>query len=1089
MFYYRPVPDYAYMDMKTLEYAVQFGIVLRNLHRWGAHLMVICVMLHMLRVFLTGSYRPPREFNWVVGVSLLVLTLLLSFTGYLLPWDQLAFWAVTVGTNMAAATPFIGAEGPFHDCSGRDADERRPLPVARRHEGRGRTRCCGSTSCTASPCRWCRDHHDDGALLAGAEGRRHFAAAVTGTRTGSMADEPSTTRVAAIEPSRPVRGNEVAVFPYLVYKEFLAALLISIVLLVWSLAVERAAAAGGQPGQDREPGQGAVVLRRPAGAAGLLRPLDRRGAMPTLIIVGLMTIPYLDTTRHAVGRYTLRRGGSCIWHFLFGFALWWVLIAIGQFLRGPNWQFYWPWEDWAVAKSAEVQLWSFPWWVGLPLLVGYFAAGVLLPRRCWPWLYAGLGRRRYVVVVGLRAADVRRADQDAPAPAAGREVRPGDAMVQHLTRRSRGKEASDDARHARDAPRAGHPQPAVPPALCVVAIYSEETRQWMSYQEQFTDLYRTKATGKAPGSQGAERGRRGGPLAARRSTTCRGRSPRSSKCTSKTSRSPTAAPPATRASTTRCSRTRRSRSSHIRASSCSSTTRTSSAARCAIRDRARRPRSMGRTGAKPNWPTPMLPLAYVQASCGRCHGVDARARGAEQSVRRRPVHRTRLLRLPRRQGHQLPAAVFAAVERAAAQARRAAQLDLHLGQRPGARQPRHGHAELHAGGRRRRQDHRLPALAARPEAVRQGESRRRLREDGKRLFTERGCRGCHGVKADEHSASRRIPHLAGIGSKVTPEWLDRWIADPKAYNPETAMPKLELKDDERHAIVAYLLTLKRKEPLPAAPDLRAFNVEEGKELVRQYECFGCHEIPGFEKMRPSVPDLAEFARKPVDELDFGTHHGRAADQVGLARSQAARAARLRNRQDRAVACPRRRSTDDERASDHQLRAGARRPSPADTLHGAGHPGAAGAGAIRRWMVAHLNCGGCHRLADRDPNIARYFERKNMVPPNLQDVGARLQGQYMYQFVMEPKQVRPWLKMRMPTFGFTEAQARTLRRGLRGLRLRHQSVHLRGEGKHRPGPLPARRAPVPASTSACSATRRRSTRDCPKASTRRICRST
>ncbi len=114
MFYYRPVPDYAYIDMKTLDYAVQFGMTLRNLHRWGAHLMVILVMLHMLRVFLTGSYRPPREFNWVIGVSLLVLTLLLSFTGYLLPWDQLAFWAVTVGTNMAAATPLVGAEGPFH---------------------------------------------------------------------------------------------------------------------------------------------------------------------------------------------------------------------------------------------------------------------------------------------------------------------------------------------------------------------------------------------------------------------------------------------------------------------------------------------------------------------------------------------------------------------------------------------------------------------------------------------------------------------------------------------------------------------------------------------------------------------------------------------------------------------------------------------------------------------------------------------------------------------------------------------------------------------------------------------------------------
>jgi quinol-cytochrome oxidoreductase complex cytochrome b subunit len=113
MFYYRPVPEYAYLDMKSLEFAVRYGRVLRNLHRWGAHLMVVLVMLHMLRVFLTGSYRPPREFNWVVGVCLLVLTLLLSFTGYLLPWDQLAFWAVTVGTNMAAATPVLGSEGPL----------------------------------------------------------------------------------------------------------------------------------------------------------------------------------------------------------------------------------------------------------------------------------------------------------------------------------------------------------------------------------------------------------------------------------------------------------------------------------------------------------------------------------------------------------------------------------------------------------------------------------------------------------------------------------------------------------------------------------------------------------------------------------------------------------------------------------------------------------------------------------------------------------------------------------------------------------------------------------------------------------------
>ena len=113
MFYYRPVTEYAYMDMRYLRFDVPFGDILRNLHRWAAHLMVITVILHMLRVFLTGSYKPPREFNWVIGVMLLLLTLLLSFTGYLLPWDQLSYWAITVSSNMLRDAPIIGHEGPF----------------------------------------------------------------------------------------------------------------------------------------------------------------------------------------------------------------------------------------------------------------------------------------------------------------------------------------------------------------------------------------------------------------------------------------------------------------------------------------------------------------------------------------------------------------------------------------------------------------------------------------------------------------------------------------------------------------------------------------------------------------------------------------------------------------------------------------------------------------------------------------------------------------------------------------------------------------------------------------------------------------
>jgi quinol-cytochrome oxidoreductase complex cytochrome b subunit len=113
MFYYHPSVPRAYEDMKDLQFVVYMGPFLRNLHRWAAHAMVALVLLHMVRVFFAGAYRPPREFNWVIGVVLLLITILLSYTGYLLPWDQLAFWGVTVGTNMADAVPVVGDDIKF----------------------------------------------------------------------------------------------------------------------------------------------------------------------------------------------------------------------------------------------------------------------------------------------------------------------------------------------------------------------------------------------------------------------------------------------------------------------------------------------------------------------------------------------------------------------------------------------------------------------------------------------------------------------------------------------------------------------------------------------------------------------------------------------------------------------------------------------------------------------------------------------------------------------------------------------------------------------------------------------------------------
>jgi len=113
MLYYHPSIPQGYADMKDLQFVVSSGVFLRNLHRWSAHAMVFLVFAHMAKVFYRRAYRPPREMNWVVGVWLLLLTLLASYTGYLLPWDQLSYWGITVGSSILSSIPFIGEKLRF----------------------------------------------------------------------------------------------------------------------------------------------------------------------------------------------------------------------------------------------------------------------------------------------------------------------------------------------------------------------------------------------------------------------------------------------------------------------------------------------------------------------------------------------------------------------------------------------------------------------------------------------------------------------------------------------------------------------------------------------------------------------------------------------------------------------------------------------------------------------------------------------------------------------------------------------------------------------------------------------------------------
>lgn len=106
--YYVPSPDHAWDSVQYIMTGVQFGWLIRGIHHWGASLMVLIVFLHMLRVFFYGAYKYPREITWVTGVVLLLATLGMGFTGYLLPWNQKAYWATTVGTSIAGTVPGIG---------------------------------------------------------------------------------------------------------------------------------------------------------------------------------------------------------------------------------------------------------------------------------------------------------------------------------------------------------------------------------------------------------------------------------------------------------------------------------------------------------------------------------------------------------------------------------------------------------------------------------------------------------------------------------------------------------------------------------------------------------------------------------------------------------------------------------------------------------------------------------------------------------------------------------------------------------------------------------------------------------------------
>ena len=339
MFVYTPSPAAAYGDMQHLRTSVGFGQLIRNVHRWSAHLMVLAVALHMVRVFYAGAYKKPREFNWVIGVVLLLITLGFSFTGYLLPWDQLSYWAVTVGTNLVHYVPLAGKTLQDLLIGG---DQIGPSTLLRFYALHVAVlpglllMLLGIHIWRVRKDGFAVERHSVGAFEEEATALPGAPADLYGERTRvlGVVDRESVTAE-----DRPV-DDSVFAWPHLLARHVVVAL--GVCALVLGLGVAFAAPLRGlaNPNVTPEPSKAPWYF---SGLQELLSHFDPLVAgilVPTGAVLVLVLLPYLDRSTATEARR--RKVAVLVFSGLLAVAV--ALTVIGTFFRGPGWQWVNPWE-------------------------------------------------------------------------------------------------------------------------------------------------------------------------------------------------------------------------------------------------------------------------------------------------------------------------------------------------------------------------------------------------------------------------------------------------------------------------------------------------------------------------------------------------------------------------------------------------------------------------------------------------------------------------------------------------------------------------------------------------------------------------
>jgi len=303
---YTPSAPQAYLDVLEINSNVWFGALIRNLHHWSANLLIVVAVLHLLRVFLTGAYRPPRELNWLIGVSMLLLVLASNFTGYLLPWDQLAYWAVTVGTSIVTYVPLAG-------------------------EWLGRLILGGPEVSGSTLLNFYSLHISFIPLAIFSLMMYHF---------WRVRKDGGLTLPRAVDETEPPKPERVTTIPHLVRRELAMAVAASAAILIFAMLTPAPLEGIANPGVSPDPAKAPWYFM---GLQELLlhfHPLVGAIILPGLAILAIFLLPFLDINPANVGVYLRSRRGRSL-----------ALVAIGIALVGtPVWialdEFVLHWTGW-----------------------------------------------------------------------------------------------------------------------------------------------------------------------------------------------------------------------------------------------------------------------------------------------------------------------------------------------------------------------------------------------------------------------------------------------------------------------------------------------------------------------------------------------------------------------------------------------------------------------------------------------------------------------------------------------------------------------------------------------------------------------